>query len=402
VAKSSSGVEFSLFAPYNDDVVLLGEWNKRQPIPMKRGSDGWWRISLPLEDGEYEYKFGLKSKSYFMDGQQVEIADPRAPQLTLDTFENAIVTVKNGERVVHLHEWKHDDVPLPGNDNIVIYEMHIGDFTGGPGDDGQSKSTFADALRKLDYLSDLGINAIELMPVNEFPYERSWGYNPRSLFAVENTYGTPTDFARFVDECHRRGIRVIMDAVFNHMQDEAPLTRIDYTYWFHKDNPHPEDQRYGPDFNYEFYDEKLKIFPARMEVCDAVTFWMKEFHIDGVRLDATYLIDNYDVLYMLHETVFREAKSEGKPFYTIAENLPQNPAIASANGPLDSAWHENFYHQLNATMLCQERHGRQPFDRGVGPGTRWLWRSLQCSQLHRQSRQRPRDVGAWRSIEYFR
>ena len=362
MATKSQGIEFSLFAPYNEEVALKGSWNNWQPIPMQKDKDGWWQITVPLADSDYEYKFTVKSKSYFMEGQTVDISDPRAPELTPTTFENAIARVRGGKRIVHEHKFKHDDRPLPSNDQLVIYEMHIGDFTGGPGDDAPTKGTYNDVIRKLDYLKDLGLTAIEVMPVNEFPSPRSWGYNPHSLFAVENTYGTPTDFARLVDECHKQGIRVIMDVVFNHMAEDAPLTKIDYTYWFHKDNPHPPDQRFGPDFNYEFYDEKLGIWPARQEVRDAVLYWMENFHIDGFRLDATYLIANYDMLYFLHETVFREAHEQDKPFYTIAENLPQDPTIATPHGPLDAAWHENFYYQLNATILGQERLGRHPYD----------------------------------------
>lgn len=362
MARKKEGVEFALFAPYNDEAALLGSWNEWQRIPMKKGDDGWWRVAVSLPDGDYEYRFGVISKSYFMEGEWVTFPDPRGSQLTVMTFENTLGMVRGGKLVPHLHKFRADSEPLPPNDQLVIYEMHVGDFTGGPGDEGESKGTFKDVTRKLDYLKELGINAIEIMPVNEFPGERSWGYNPYSLFAVESSYGSATDFAELVDQCHARGIRVIMDVVFNHMHEEAPITKIDYTYWFHKENPHPPDQRYGPDLNFEFYDEKLGIFPARKEVTDAVHYWLDHYHIDAFRVDATYLIDNYDLLHHMQNEIFSKIQRELKPFYTIAENLPQDPTVAGPNGPLDAAWHENFYHQMNAVILATDRMGSQPYD----------------------------------------
>jgi 1,4-alpha-glucan branching enzyme len=358
----TKGIEFRLFAPYNEEVALLGSWNNWQRIPMSKDDKGWWHTWVPLSDGEYTCRFGLKSKSYFMVDQWVEVADPRAARLTMEFPEAACLTVKNGKRVVTTYQWKHDDKPLPSNDALVIYELHVGDFSGGPGDDqdGKPKGRFQNVIDKLDYLAELGINAIELMPCNEFPGERSWGYNPRSIFAVENNYGTPDDLCRLVDECHGRGIRVIHDGVYNHSEDKAPLTQIDYTYWYYRDNPDEPYNRFGPKFDYEHFDENLNVFPARQHVRDAILFWIDNFHIDGIRFDATYLIKHHDFLGWLHSEIFQHIK--GKPFYTIAENIPQDPSIAGPNGPLDAAWHENFAQQLMSTVIGLPNDGRQPFD----------------------------------------
>ncbi len=359
---NAPGVEFRLFAPYNEQVALIGTFNNWQPQPMTKEDTGWWKISLPLQDGDYTYKFQVKSLSFFQVGQTVDVADPCAVQISLDVAENACLTVKNGKRVNTSYQWKNDDKPLPANDSLVVYELHVGDFSGGPGDDtdGKPKGKFQNVIEKLDYLAGLGINAIELMPCNEFPGERSWGYNPRNIYAVENDYGTPDDLCRLVDECHGRGIRVIHDGVYNHSEEKAPLTQIDYTYWYYKDNPDEPANRFGPKFDYEHYDENLKIFPARQHVRDAILFWIDQFHIDGIRFDATYLIKHFDFLDWLHAEIFQHIKV--KPFYTIAENIPQDPAIAGPNGPLDGAWHENFMQQLTATILGTEHNGRQPFD----------------------------------------
>lgn len=360
MSSTQNKIEFKLFAPYNEFVALIGSWNNWQKIDMQKGDDGFWRTHVPLPDGDYTYKFTVKSKSFFMVDQWASVTDPCVAQVTRDADENACLTVKNGQRIITSHVWQHDDVPLPANDQLVIYELHVGDFSGGPGDDQHGpKGRFQDVLDKLDYLSSLGINAIELMPCNEFPFERSWGYNPRSLFAVENNYGTPDDLCRLVDECHARGIRVIHDGVYNHTQDEAPLTKIDYTYWYHRENPDEPYNRFGPKFDYQHYDENLGLWPARQHVLEAVNFWIEHFHIDGIRFDATYLISHYEFLGWLNSEV---RKLTGmKPFYTIAENLPQDSSITGPNGPLDAAWHETFSHQLTATILGTGHEGSDPY-----------------------------------------
>jgi 1,4-alpha-glucan branching enzyme len=359
---SDTGVEFRLFAPYNEEVALLGSWNDWQRLPMTRDDNGWWRVSVPLSDGEYMYRFGVKSKSFFMVDQWAEVADPRAAKLTMDVPEAACITVRNGKPVVSSYQWKHDDKPLPANDALVIYEMHVGDFSGGPGDDqdGKPKGRFQNVIDKLDYLSKLGVNAVELMPCNEFPGERSWGYNPRSIFAVENNYGTPEDLCRLVDECHARGIRVIHDGVYNHSEERAPLTQIDFTYWYYRENPDEPYNRFGPKYNYEHFDENQKVWPARQHVRDAILYWIDNFHIDGIRFDATYLIKHYEFLDWLHSEIFKHIKN--KPFYTIAENIPQDPSIAGPDGPLDAAWHENFAQQLMSTVIGLPKDGREPYN----------------------------------------
>jgi 1,4-alpha-glucan branching enzyme len=356
------GIEFSLFAPYNEDIALLGDWSNWERIEMERGDDGWWRVRVPLEDGEYQYKFLVKSKSWFAPGEMLKITDPRASRVTYDENENACLTVKDGKRIITTYEWQHDDVPLPPNEQLVIYEMHIGEFRGGPGDSQEGKTgTFQGAIEKLDYLAELGINAVELMPVTEFPGERSWGYNPRVLFSVENSYGTPDDFCRLVDECHARGIRVILDGVYNHGEIATPLAQIDYNYWYYGENPDLPEHQWGPKFNYEFHDDQLDVWPAREYIRDALQYWINEYHIDGIRFDATAIIKNYDVLHWMNSVVFDYVKGL-KPFLTVAEHVPQDPTVTGVDGPMDAAWHETFSKQLQSTIVGADKDGRGAYD----------------------------------------
>jgi len=355
-------VEFVLFAPYNTDVALVGDWDKWQPIPMKKDENGYWRVEVPLKDGDHQYKFQVKSLSWFAEGKQVTVADPTALRFSLDSRENSIVTIKDGKKVLTSYQWKHDDVPLPSNDELIIYELHVADFTGGPGDNTRKRlyGTFKGVMEKLDYLAELGINAIELMPCNEFPGHHSWGYSQRSIYAVENTYGTPDDLCQLVDECHARGIRVIHDSVYNHMEADAPLTQIDYTYWFYQENPDEQFLDFGPKFNYEKYDENLDVWPARKHVIEAMKFWVDTFHTDGIRFDCTKALKYYDLLRWFNVEIHQEAGT--KPFYNIAEHVPQDPTIAGPDGPMDAAWHENFFYQIACTVLAVPHNGREPFN----------------------------------------
>lgn len=360
--KQTHPITFELLAPYNQSVKLLGNWNEWQTVDMERDERGIWKVDIPLPDGEYEYKFEVVSQSTFAHGQTVTVADPKALQFTLDSHENSIIRIRDGQRIITTYQWQHDDVPLPPNEHLVIYELHIGDFRGGPGDRRKKPGDFQALIQKLDYLVELGINAVELMPVNEFPGHHSWGYSQRGIYAVENSYGSPDDLCQLVDECHARGIRVILDAVYNHMESDAPLTQIDYNYWFYETNPDSSELDFGPKFNYEHYDENLDTWPAREHVIGAIQFWISTFHLDGIRFDATRAIRYFDLLRWFNDEMHHR---EGfKPFYTIAEHIPQDTAITGSDGPVDAAWHDHFYRQLNSTTLGVPFEGRNPFDTG--------------------------------------
>ncbi|HEX4056070.1 MAG TPA: alpha-amylase family glycosyl hydrolase [Tepidisphaeraceae bacterium] len=358
-----ASIELSLLAPYNQEVALISSWNNWQRQPMTKGADGWWRISAELKDGEYFYKFAVKSRSYFARDQWVEVFDPYGLSVTNDEQQRTFLFVKDGKRVWVDYQWKHDDKPLPTNDQLVIYELHVGDFSGGVGDKGSPrvKGHFRGVIEKLDYLADLGINALELMPVKEFP-GKSWGYNLRSLFAVDSSYGSPVELCRLIDECHARGIRVIIDGVYNHAEADAPLAKIDYEFWFYKDNPDPKEMQWGPKYNFTHYDEKLKIFPARKYVIESIRDWVEHFHIDGIRFDATRAINSFDILREFTDVAFKKVDGR-KPFFTVAEHVPEDPAICGyPKGPMVAAWHETFTKQLQAIATRHERDGEQPWD----------------------------------------
>ena len=340
-------IEFKLFAPYNKGAALIGSFSNWEEIPMAKDQEGYFRTQVELEDGVYQYKFRVQSKSWFVEADQwVDVVDPYATDID-DPSQNGIVRIKDGDRIVDTYVWKHDDKPLPADRELVIYEMHVADFSGGEADP-LARGKYKHVLEKLDYLVELGINAIELMPLKEYPGDYSWGYNPRYFFAAESSYGTTEELKNLVDECHGRGIRVIIDGIYNHSEASSPLTQIDHDYWYHHE-PRDPDNNWGPEFNYEFYDENLETFPARRFAGDTVRFWIQEYHLDGLRFDAARQIANYDFMHW----IVQEAKNAAgpKPFYAVAEYIPDNPSITNLDGPMDGCWHDSFYHCI-VPQLC--------------------------------------------------
>ncbi len=345
-----ASIEFKLWAPYNKSAALVGSFSNWEEIPLEKGKDGFFRTKVELKDGLYAYKFKVQSKSWFFEPDQwVEVNDPYATDID-DATQNCNMRIKDGERIVDTYVWKNDDKPLPADHELVIYELHVGDFSGGE-DDPYARGKYKHVVEKLDYLVELGINCIELMPVKEYPGDQSWGYNPRYFFATESSYGTTEELKALIDECHGRGIRVLMDGIYNHSESQSPLTQIDHDYWYHH-SPKDPDNNWGPEFNYEFYDEKFDTYPARRFIGDVVRFWIEEYHTDGIRYDAARQLSNYD---FMHWVVQEAKKTAGmKPFYNIAEHIPQEPAITNADGPMDGAWHENFYSAM-IDHLCNDQ-----------------------------------------------
>jgi len=339
--QSRNEIEFQLFAPYNEAASLLGSFTD-EAIPMEKDDDGYFRTRIPLADGLYHYRFRVQSKSWFFpENEWVEITDPYATDID-DGSQNGILNIKDGRRIVDDYVWQHDDHLLPPDQSLVIYELHVGDFSGGE-DDPFTRGKYTDVTLKLDYLAELGINAIELMPVKEFPGDRSWGYNPRYFFATESSYGTTLELKRLIDECHGRGIRVIMDGVYNHSESSAPLAQIDHDYWYYHEPREPE-LSWGPQFNYSHYDENLDLKPAWKFIGDVVRFWIEEYHIDGIRYDAARQIGDLEFMRWIVERTREVAGA--KPFYNIAEYLPPEPRVVGAAGPMDGCWHDFFLHTV--------------------------------------------------------
>lgn len=284
---------FVLTAPDKESVFLIGDFNDWRMATegfMKRTPDGkrWW-VQLDNLDPDTDYTY-----QFVVDGT-LRIADPYA-ELVLDpdhdryisgsTFSglpaypqgktSGIVSVVRANQSVF--NWNMAQLNRPHPHDLVIYELLLRDFL-----DANNYETLVDTL---DYLSNLGVNALGLLPVNEFEGNSSWGYNPSFYFAPDKYYGTKNALKRLIDECHQRGIAVIMDMVLNHSFGQSPMVQLymeggkptPNSPWFNPTARHPFNVGY--DFNHE--SEYTQTFTK-----DVIRFWMEEYHIDGIRFDLS-------------------------------------------------------------------------------------------------------------------
>jgi glycosidase len=292
----SQSVVLSLFAPHKKFIYVIGDfndWDISQDYFMKLTPDSlryWVEINGLVPGKEYIFQ-------YYIDGK-IKVGDPYADK-TSDPWNDSyisditypdliqypagkttgIATVLQTNQVPY--SWEVNSFTPAGVTDLVIYELLVRDFT--------SKHSYDGLIDSLDYLDNLGIKAIELMPVNEFEGNLSWGYNPSFYFAPDKYYGQKNDLKRFVDECHKRGIAVIIDLVLNHSYDQSPFVQM----YFDGNKPTTEnpwynvnsnftnpDAQWGNDFNHEnLYTQAL--------VDSINSYWISEYKIDGFRFDFT-------------------------------------------------------------------------------------------------------------------
>ena len=278
---------------------VIGDFNNWQPdvnYYMKRTPDGkhFWLAKTGFDPNtEYGYQFFIDGKLRLADPYAHKILDPwndkyipayNYPNLKPYPYGKTYGIVSTFKINEDQYNWQVTNFTPTAigerQPDLIVYELLVRDFV--------DSSALKDVTAKLDYIKNLGVNAIEIMPVNEFEGNLSWGYNPDFYFAVDKYYGTNNDFKHFVDECHRRGIAVILDVVFNHSFGLCPLVQM---YWDSKNNrpsadnpwynqvaPHPLSPGY--DFNHESpYTKKF--------VKDVLKYWLTEFKVDGFRFDLS-------------------------------------------------------------------------------------------------------------------
>ncbi len=362
---ASSSHHFTLVAPHNEAVTLIGSWDGWREHPMEKGEDGVFRAAVALPEGVHQYRFRVVSNSWFFPGEWREIADPWAHEIFPATVEGATQETDCGVIVARAdgtagfegddYVWEHDDAPLPPNDQLIFYEMHVGDFSGGDGDE-DGAGRYADVIAKLPYLADLGVTAVELMPLMETAGDY-WGYLPKYFYAPDREYGKPGDLKRLVDACHGHGIRVVLDKVTNHAGSECPLAHIDHDYWFYHETT--DEFQYGPKFNYEYRDDEQGEYPARAFMLGALQFWMEEYHLDGIRFDATRIVGNREFLRAAADAVWGKVGAL-KPVIRVAEHIPNELDIVEDGGPMDAMWRADWTHQITSLLIGQSVGGGDP------------------------------------------
>ncbi|MBT5383332.1 MAG: 1,4-alpha-glucan branching protein [Phycisphaerae bacterium] len=276
------GTTFRTWAPNAAAVYVSGSFNNwaTNTHPLTSEGDGFWSRDAEGVWAGHEYQFVLLNS-----GNTLWRNDPRARKLTSSNGKSIIVNPDQ-------YSWQHD-MATPNWNELVIYELHTGTF--GTVDGGGFPGNFAGVQTHLDHLADLGINAVELLPVNEFAGDQSWGYNPGHIFSVESYYGGPDQLKQLVDACHERGIAVLIDVVFNHLgPTDLGCWQFDgwsenngggiYFYNDERANTPWGDTR--PDFGRD---------EVRQFLRDASIQWLDEYHVDGLRVDGTRWIEWTDV-----------------------------------------------------------------------------------------------------------
>lgn len=292
-----TSVTLVLYAPNKARVGVLGDfpgggWAEQAPFQFNKTPDGnyWWkRITGLIPGTEYSFQYIVNGTLRIADPYCEKILDPfNDPFITsatypgLKPYPTGLTTGLVGliQTASPAYAWSAGSFSRPDKRNLMIYEMLMRDFTAA-----QNWNTLRDTL---NYLKNLGINAIEIMPFNEFEGNQSWGYNPSFFLAPDKYYGPKNTLKRFIDSCHKKGIAVIMDIALNHAFDQSPLVQLYYNSttnqtaadnpWFNPNATHPFNV--GRDFNHES-------MATRYYTSRVIEHWLKEYRIDGFRWDLS-------------------------------------------------------------------------------------------------------------------
>jgi len=337
--------EFTVWAPRVRKVaVKIGD----RTYPM-RGPDerGWWSVSVADAGRGTDYGFALDGDAKDRDTKD---GDPRAwPDPRSEWQPNG---VHGASRVYDqaAFVWSDQGWQAPALERAVIYELHVGTFT--------ERGTFDSAIERLDYLTWLGITHVELMPVAAFPGGQGWGYDGASLFAVTEQYGGPDGLKRLVNACHARGLAVLLDVVYNHF---GPVGN-----YSGKFGPYITDTHHTPwggAVNFEDWgsDEVRRFF------CDNALMWLRDYHIDGLRLDAVHAFVDRSATHFL-EQLSDEVKDLsaklGRRLVLIAESDLNDPRVVKPKElggyGMDAQWSDDFHHAL-FTVLQREGGGEKGY-----------------------------------------
>jgi maltooligosyltrehalose trehalohydrolase len=322
--------ELRVWSPSADSVELEAAGTRH---PMRRDQGGWWRVVVPSLGNGDDYAFVI-------DGAVPPLPDPRSPWQPQGV---------HGPSRLYDHArfpWTDQGwlgMALPGS---VFYELHVGTFTPG--------GTLDAAVERLDHLVALGIDVVELMPVAAFPGEHGWGYDGVHPFAVHEPYGGPDSLKRFVDAAHARGLAVALDVVYNHLGPSG-----NYLPHF---GPYFTDRHQTPWGAAVNLDDEGS-FEVRRWVIDNALMWLRDFHVDMLRLDAVHaLVDDSaeHVLGQLSRAVDVLATQLHRPLSLIAEsdlNAPRTVAPRECGGlGMTAQWSDDFHHALH-TLLTGEAQG---------------------------------------------
>lgn len=298
---------------------------------MHRTDDGWWRTTV---DCDPQARYG-----FILDDEPTILPDPRSPRQPDGVHGPSQLWDASAFRWSDGH-WRGRSIA-----GSVIYELHTGTFT--------PVGTFDSAIEKLDYLVDLGVDFIELMPVNAFNGDHGWGYDGVLWYAVHEPYGGPEALMRLIDACHTRGLGVLIDAVFNHFGPSGNYLPRFGPYLSSASNPWGEGVNLcGPDAD-----------EVRRYIIECALRWMRDFHADGLRLDAVHALVDNTAIHILEELAAETDSLSavlGRPLSLIAESDLNDPRLITPRDRggygLTAQWDDDIHHAIH-TAVSGERQG---------------------------------------------
>ena len=321
----ADGVEFRFWAPDVDAVDLLVESRaKRQTLAMQPALEGWWRLTVADAAPGTRYRYRLP--------EGLEVPDPASRFQPEDVHGPSEVVDASRYR------WQHDDWRGRPWHEAVIYEMHIGAFT--------PEGTYLAAIDKLDVLVELGVTAVELLPIAAFPGARNWGYDGVLPFAPDSSYGTPDELRQFVDAAHGRGLMVFLDVVYNHFGPDGNYLGSYAKSFFTMRHHTP----WGDAVNFDSGPHTR--WTRGFFIENAVT-WLEDYRFDGLRLDAVHAIYDDSSVHVLSELAERVRAGPGarRAVHLVLEN-DHNEAhwMAPRGAGYEAQWNDDFHHAVHALL----------------------------------------------------
>jgi maltooligosyltrehalose trehalohydrolase len=327
-ARSGVVTDFAVWSPQSDRVRVLVDGT---PHEMSPDTLGWWRASVEDSSRGTAYAF-------LLDDDETPLPDPRSRWQPTGVHSASRVY---DDSAFFWTDQTWTGRQLPGS---VLYELHIGTFT--------EEGTFDAAIECLDHLAGLGVDMVEVLPVNAVDGPRNWGYDGVGWYAVTENYGGPDAFKRFVDACHARGLGVVLDVVHNHLGPSgAYLDR--FGPYFAGGN------LWGPTLNLDGpHSDQVRRF-----VLDNVLMWLRDFHIDALRLDAVHALRDTRATHLLEQMAVEVealATHLGRPLSLVAESDLNDPRLVTAREGggygLHAQWSDDIHHSLH-TVLTGEAQG---------------------------------------------
>jgi maltooligosyltrehalose trehalohydrolase len=371
------GVHFSLWAPAAAEAAIVIVRPHRAEHPMTRDPDGVFTCTIPGLAAGADYLIRL-------DGGEGR-PDP--------VSRHQPDGVHGPSRVVDpVFAWQDGDWTGRQMADLIIYELHVGTFT--------ADGTFDAAIARLDHLVELGVTAVELMPVAEFPGARNWGYDGVSLYAPAAAYGGPDGLRRLVDAAHARGLAVVLDVVYNHVGPEGNYLR-EFGPYFTDRYRTP----WGDALNYDGAGSD----DVRRFVIENALYWIAEFHIDALRLDAVHAIYDFSARHVLAElgaAVHRLGETLGRRTLVIAESDLNDPRVVlppeRGGWGLDAQWSDDFHHALHVALTGERTGYYADFhgvaDLGTAIGDRFVYAGAPSAHRGRRHGAPAADVPADRFV----